>query len=106
LLWNYHDKDIQDDGSPVNLTLENISVTSAMVYHYRIDKNHSNSYEVWKNMGSPQNPTSEQIQELEKSGQLEMMSEPAKVKIENNQCRIEMQLPRQAVAFITLTTVQ
>jgi len=102
LLWNYHDKDLQDDGAQVILTLKNISAQSAVLYHYRIDKSHSNSYEVWKKMGSPQNPTTEQIQELEQSGQLEMMSEPAKIKIENHQYRIEMQLPRQAVSLVKL----
>jgi len=102
LLWNYHDKDIQDDGSPVNLIIKNISAKTAVLYHYRIDSKHSNSYEVWKKMDSPQNPTSEQIRELEKSGQLEMLSEPTSIKIENNQFRIEMQLPRQAVSLLKL----
>jgi xylan 1,4-beta-xylosidase len=102
LLWNYHDKDVQDDGSPVNVTVKNIPTKSAKLYHYRIDKNHSNSYEVWKKMGSPQNPTSEQIKELEKSGQLEMLTEPTDIKIDNNQFRIEKQLPRQAVSLIKI----
>ena len=102
LLWNYHDRDIHDDGSRVNVTLNNISAKSAKLYHYRIDNNHSNSYEVWKKMGSPQNPTSEQIQVLEKSGQLEMLNEPTSINIENNQLRIEMQLPRQAVSLLKL----
>jgi xylan 1,4-beta-xylosidase len=104
LLWNYHDNDIQDDGSPVNVTVKNISTKSATLYHYRIDKNHSNSYEVWKKMGSPQHPTSEQIKALEKSGQLEMLNKPTSIKIENNQFRIEMQLPRQAVSLLKLVT--
>jgi xylan 1,4-beta-xylosidase len=102
LLWNYHDKDIQDDGSPVSITVNNISEKSAVLYHYRIDNNHSNSYDVWKKMGSPQNPTSEQIEKLEKSGQLEMLNEPARIKIENNQFKIKMQLPRQAVSLLKI----
>ena len=53
-------------------------------------------------MGSPQNPTSEQVNELEKSGQLEMINKPSNVKIENNQFSVSMQLPRQAVALIKL----
>ena len=73
-----------------------------MLYQYRIDDKHSNSYEVWKKMGSPQNPTSEQVKELEKSGQLEMLNKPSDLKIENNQFSINMQLPRQAVALIKL----
>jgi xylan 1,4-beta-xylosidase len=103
MLWNYHDKDIQDDGSQVNLTIKNVPLKTAVLYHFRIDSKHSNSYEVWKKMGSPQNPTPEQIKELEKSGQLEMVAEPAKVKIENNQFSIQLQLPRQAVSLIELT---
>jgi xylan 1,4-beta-xylosidase len=102
LLWNYHDKDIQDDGSRVHVTVKNVCAKSAMLYHYRIDKNHSNSYEVWKKMGSPQNPTSEQIQELDKSGQLEMLNEPTRIQNENNQFGIELQLPRQAVSLLNL----
>jgi xylan 1,4-beta-xylosidase len=100
LLWNYHDKDIQDDGLPVNVIVKSIPAKTAKLYHYRIDKNHSNSYIVWKGMGSPQNPTSGQIKILEKSGQLEMLNEPASIKIENNQFRVEMQLPRQAVSLL------
>ena len=52
----------------MNLQIKNIPSNTAMLYQYRIDDKHSNSYEVWKKMGSPQNPTSEQVKELEKSG--------------------------------------
>ena len=102
LLWNYYDEDVKNIGSPVNLLIKNVPSKSAVLYHYIIDNEHSNSYDVWKKMGSPQNPTSEQIEELEKSGQLEMLNKPANIKIENNQFRIEMQLPGQAVSLIRL----
>ena len=102
LLWNYYDEDVKNNGSPVNLLIKNVPSNTAVLYEYIIDNEHSNSYEVWKKMGSPQNPTSEQIEKLEKSGQLEMLNKPANVKIENNQFRIEMQLPGQAVALIKL----
>ena len=103
LLWNYHDIDTQGSGSPMNLLIKNIPSKTGVLYQYRIDRDHSNSYEVWKKMGSPQNPTSDQIKELEKSGQLEMLNNPANVKIENNQIKIEMQLPRQAVSLIKIS---
>ena len=54
-------------------------------------------------MGSPQNPTSEQVKELEKAGQLEMLNKPETLKISDNQLLIKMQLPRQAVSLIKLT---
>jgi xylan 1,4-beta-xylosidase len=102
LLWNYYDEDVKNNGSPVNLSIKNVPSNTAVLYQYIIDNEHSNSYEVWKKMGSPQNPTSEQIEKLEKSGQLEMLNKPTNVKIENNQFKIEMQLPRQAVSLIKL----
>jgi len=103
LVWNYHDEDVQGAGSPVELTLQGLSGKKALLTHYRIDALHSNSYEVWKKMGSPQSPTFEQIQTLEKSGKLEMLDKPKTIKIKDGQATVSMQLPRQAVSFIKLT---
>jgi xylan 1,4-beta-xylosidase len=103
LLWNYHDEDVQDAGSPVALTIKGIPAKKALLTHYRIDALHSNSYEVWKKMGSPQSPTFEQIQTLEKAGKLEMLEKPKIFKVKDGQMLINMQLPRQAVSFIKLT---
>ena len=102
LLWNYHDEDVQDAGSPVSLIVQNVPTKKVRLTHYRIDALHSNSYEVWKKMGSPQNPTFEQIQTLEKAGKLELLEKPKNIKIVNGQCIINLQLPRQAVSFIQL----
>lgn len=102
LLWNYHDDDIKDDGTPVELIISNIPAKKATLTHYRIDESHSNSYELWKKMGSPQVPTSKQIAALEKAGQLEMLEKPKAVVVVNSVIEIKMQLPRQAVSFIKL----
>ena len=103
LLWNYHDLDIKDNGSQVILNIVGIPVSNATLTQYRIDNNHSNSYELWKKMGSPQNPTAEQIAELEKAGQLEMFSVPEEIKITNKTATIKMQLPRQAVSLVKIS---
>ncbi len=102
MLWNYHDDDIQDNGSPVMLSLQHIPVKKAKLYHYRIDSDHSNAYEVWKKMGSPQQPTEQQYQELEKAGQLALLSAPKEVTIKNGTLTVDMQLPRQAVSLVRL----
>ncbi len=39
-------------------------VSRVRLTHYRIDDSHSNAYTVWKAMGSPQNPSAEQIAAL------------------------------------------
>jgi xylan 1,4-beta-xylosidase len=103
LLWNYHDMDIQDIGSPVVLNIKGIPSVQATVTHYRIDNEHSNSYEVWKKMSSPQDPTAVQIAELVEAGQLETLSNPEEIKITKAGATIKMQLPRQAVSLIKIS---
>ena len=102
LLWNYHDLDIQGAGSPVVLNIKGIPAEKATLTQYRIDHEHSNSYEVWKTMGSPQNPTTDQIAKLEKAGRLETLSKPSEIKISNTAAAIIIQLPRQAVSFVQI----
>jgi len=103
LVWNYHDTDIQNEGSFVELKINGIPSDQATLTHYRIDSGHSNSYEIWKKLGSPQNPTATQISTLEKAGHLEMLNAPKNIKISNNEALIKMHLPRQAVSLIKLT---
>lgn len=103
LVWNYHDDDIIDSGSPVSITLKNINAKQAKLIHYRIDNELSNSYTTWKKLGSPPQPTQEQIAALEKSSELMQLEPPSDVTIKNHQVVVKMQLPRQAVSLITLT---
>jgi xylan 1,4-beta-xylosidase len=71
MYWNYHDDDrIKPDASAV-FRIENIPAKKVRMTHYMIDRNHSNSYEVWKKMGSPQNPSAVQYSELAKAGMLQ-----------------------------------
>ena len=102
LVWNYHDDDIQGEGSPVKVSVKGLKNGKATLYHYRIDAVHSNSYEVWKKMGSPQHPSEKEYKILEKSGQLELLSKPQKVNIKNSELSVDFQLPRQAVSFLKI----
>ena len=71
-----------------------------MLTVYTIDNEHSNSYEVWKKMGSSQNPTAAQIAELEKAGQLETIGTPQKLAPKAGKLLVDISLPRQAVSLI------
>jgi xylan 1,4-beta-xylosidase len=102
MVWNYHDLDKQGAGEPVQLSLGGLSAKSVTMTHYTIDSEHSNSYEVWKKMGSPQNPTAEQISTLEKAGQLETIGSPQKLAVKGGNLAIDISLPRQAVSLIKL----
>src|SRR5687768_11667712 len=103
MVWNYHDVDLPSAPSPVALVITGLPNKKARLTHYRIDSAHSNSYEVWKKMGSPQQPTQAQIATLENAGQLQMLERPRRIKIRKGAARIEMEMPRQAVSLIQLT---
>ena len=102
MVWNYHDLDLQGTGEPVELSIEGIPASSVTITHYTIDSEHSNSYEVWKKMGSPQNPTKEQIATLEKAGQLETVGRPVKKSVTGGKLVVDISLPRQAVSLVKL----
>tara|TARA_R110000868_G_scaffold82956_7_gene234040 strand:+ start:22737 stop:24389 length:1653 start_codon:yes stop_codon:yes gene_type:complete len=104
LVWNYHDKnDLNVPPSPINVSIDHIPTNKALLTHYRVDQEISNSYSVWKNMASPQNPTNTQIEELKKAGQLQLLTSPEWVKIEKDKTIIEISLPRQGVSLLKLT---
>ena len=101
MVWNYHDDDKPGATETANVTIENIPVKKTNLTVYIIDKENSNSYEVWKKMGSPQNPTQQQISTLEESGKLKSISNK-KIKITSGKTIVPVQLERQAVALVKL----
>lgn len=103
MVWNYHDEDVPAPASPVELTIKGISGKKATLTHYRIDDKHSNSYEVWKAMGSPQQPTAEQIKTLEEAGQLALLEKPRQVAVKKGTAVVNMMLPRQGVSLVQLS---
>lgn len=98
------DKSPPDQGpaEPLRLTVHGITAKKVLMTQYRIDQDHSNSYQVWRKMGSPQHPTPQQIAELEKAGQLEVIGSPAKLDVNAGALSASLSLPRQGVALIEL----
>ena len=103
MVWNYHDDDIIDAGSPVELHIAGIPAKQVQMRHYRIDQDHSNSYAAWKRMGSPAHPTAAQVAELQKASELAQLGAAAPVATRDGTATVRMQLPRQAVSLVTLT---
>ncbi|HEX9152451.1 MAG TPA: beta-xylosidase, partial [Flavobacterium sp.] len=102
MLWNYHDLDQLGTVEPVRVSISGINAKKVTLTHYTIDSQHSNSYEVWKKMGSPQNPTAAQITILEKAGQLETVGNPKKLDVKAGSLTVDIALPRQAVSLLKL----
>jgi len=102
MVWNYHDLNIPGDPVEVNITIAGVQIAMATLSHYRVDQDHSNAYEMWKEMGSPQDPTQEQYEQLEEAGKLQMLNRPQQVSIENNRLSISIKMPGQAVSLLVL----
>jgi xylan 1,4-beta-xylosidase len=105
MIWNYHDDDLPAAPAQVSLRvrgLPGIPARKVLLTHYRIDNRFSNSYEVWKAMGRPQNPSKEQVEELERSGELQMYTSPQYMDVSNGGVILEFELPRQGVSLIKL----
>jgi xylan 1,4-beta-xylosidase len=102
LLWNYHDDDVKAAAEPVTIKIKGITATQVLMHHYRIDSAHSNAYELWKKMGSPQQPSAEQMAALEKAGQLQLLGSPQWIKTNNGEAMIQFDLPRQGVSLLKL----
>ncbi len=103
LFWNYHDDDRMDPDAVINFVIKGITSKKPEVVQYRIDKNHSNSYEAWKQMGSPQKPSPEQYAELERAGQLQISDKPSKSKGKKRYGHNKYNLQRQGVGLIIIS---
>jgi xylan 1,4-beta-xylosidase len=105
MAWNYHDNDAPAPDSYVRLTISGIPAAAqrVLVKHYRIDRDHGNAYTVWKEMGSPQNPTPEQYARLEAAGQLQLLTSPEWIGGKDGKVELSFALPRQAVSLIQVS---
>lgn len=102
MVWNYHDDDTTGPAEQVQVQIKDVPAKQITITEYRIDKTHSNSYEVWKTMGSPAQPSAQQIKTLEQAGQLQLSGKPVKTTVKDGVVKYNTVLPRQAVALLKL----
>ena len=103
LVWNYNDDDISYISSHVKLSLRGISGDQLLLQHYRVDHRFSNSFEVWKQLGKPQNVTPEEYDVLERAGQLQGIESPKWIGVNDGVTELEFDLPRQGVSLLRMT---
>jgi xylan 1,4-beta-xylosidase len=104
LAWHYHDDDVPGPEAALALNLTGLPAHArqAVVTHHRIDAHHSNAYEAWKRLGSPQQPTPEQYGQLEKAGQLAQLGVSTTLFVTNGHAALQLTLPRQAVSLLEI----
>ena len=102
MLWNYHDDDVPAPAAATKVTIAGVPAERVLVQEYRIDEHHSNSYTVWKQMGSPQQPSREQYAALEAAGQLQLFGSPEWVNPAKGELTLPISLPRHAVSLLRI----
>jgi xylan 1,4-beta-xylosidase len=102
LIWNYHDDDVSAPGAEIDLNLDGLppELTRGVVEHFRIDSTHSNAFAAWKQMGSPQSLSAAQYEQLQKEGQLQLLTSPESVPIQKGSLHLHFSLPRQSMSLV------
>ncbi len=107
LVWHYHDDDLAGPDAQVRLDLTHLPKAfahGARLVHYRIDRDHSNSYAAWLAMGSPIAPSEAQRKALIEASKLAAL-DPAgsAVAVTRGGAKLDFALPRQGVSLLVLT---
>jgi xylan 1,4-beta-xylosidase len=105
LVWNYHDDDLPAVSAQIDLSVHGLpaAANSALVEHFRVDLNHSNAFSAWKEMGSPENPSSLQYDQLQAAGQLQLLTSPEWISLRQGTARLQFTLPRQALSLFRIS---
>lgn len=104
LVWNYSDlDDLKVPASPVDLNISGLHGDRVYVEHFRVDQDHSNSFGLWCEMGRPEDPDKEQIQQLFRAGQLQMLNSPAWMDTDHGKLAIDFNLPPQGVSLLRIS---
>ncbi|HYG22239.1 MAG TPA: beta-xylosidase [Verrucomicrobiae bacterium] len=104
MIWYYHDDDLPGPDAQIDIKLNHLALGNgeARLTHYRIDGRHSNSFAVWKSLGSPTAPNESQYDRMLRAGRLTQLHEPQQIPVEGQQASVRVQLPRQGVSLLLL----
>jgi xylan 1,4-beta-xylosidase len=107
LVWHYHDDDLPGPEANIRLNLRGLPAAFAKemtLTHYRIDRDHSNSYAAWLAMGAPIAPSDGQRGVLLQAAQLALLGGSVeRVSASTNRVTLDFHLPRQGVSLLLLT---
>jgi xylan 1,4-beta-xylosidase len=104
LVWHHCDDDVAGPDAAVDLSLANLpgGDRPVLLHHFRIDREHSNAFQTWLDMGSPKSPTPAQQAELERASELTLLGSPTWHRPQNAALTMPVSLPRQAVSLLVL----
>ena len=105
LIWSYQDDEVAATEKDLQLNVVGLPANTKRILakQYRIDQNHSNSYTVWKAMGSPQSPSQEQVAALKAAGHLQLLESPRWVENRSGAVQLDFSIPGESVSLVELS---
>jgi xylan 1,4-beta-xylosidase len=104
LVWRHTDDQYRsDDGPvPVDLRVEGLTGRDYSLSHHRIDAVHSNSHTAWTGLGSPQNPSEQEIAAIKAKQGLEELEPSRSITVEGGAFSTTVALPLPSVSMFVL----
>ena len=87
----------------VSVAFEQLPFVEAMLVHYRIDEMHCNPYRLWAAMGSPEQPSQQQLARMREHQEPRPIDAPRQVDCPDRRVKIEFDLPMPGVSLLLLT---
>jgi len=107
LIWHYHDDDLPGPDAAVHLDLTHLPPpfrTGAQLTEYRVDRDHSNAYDAWRAMGSPEAPNDTQRAALIQAAGLATIGAKGRpLPVAGKAAAIDLTLPRQGVTLLVVS---
>ena len=103
LLYCHHDDWDREGASDIALTLENLPLEgSAVITHYRIDREHSNACAEWERLGKPDWPDEGQRAAILARSGLECLRPPETREIRAGRLEIRFSLPVHGISLLEI----
>lgn len=102
LVWHYHDDDVPAPAAKVTLTVKGLAATTLSLSEWRIDQEHGNAFPLFVKMGSPTQPTPEQLGQLKQMATNTLLQKDVAVTSKDGSAAVTITLPRQGVSLIEL----
>lgn len=95
----YHRDDL---AAQVSLTVTGLPRSKYRVQHFRIDEQHSNSYSMWKSLGSPADPSNDQLELIRTQQGLEEYEVEHEAPLHSGRVEMQLDLPLPSVSLLLL----
>ena len=87
----------------IMLRMEKVPFKEGMLVHYRLDKERSNPQGVWEKLGSPEEPTPDQMAQMRAEQELTMLDGPREFKADDGELAVDFDLPMPGVSLVLLS---